>query len=776
MNSHFLVSYIMPTANRRTFVSIAIARFLSQSYEHKELVILDNGSDSIEDLVPVDSRIRYYRETNLRKIGSVRNRACELSRGDFIAHWDDDDWYPSDRLERQIQQLTANAAELCGTSRLYFIDEQRACAWEYAESGSRPWIAGSSLVYRKTLWQSQPFPEVPVGEDTLFVARLPRKIVHDMADPTLCVATVHRGNTSPKHPGGTRWRSVPFEHIRNLMTDLPNPISMPNVRHIDDKRTGVQSDNSITSRICVGVYSRSEGARLDATLRSLQTHNEPAFKVILLGDGPDNVTRNSIMQWYHTEQIISDQPIGPAACFNRLLAREADIFVFLEGGAIVGPGWLPALLAALNSDPRHGIAGPTTNSAWSVQGALRDRGATDRNVDALARSAVREYGSSVRSLVPLYCLGDFCIAIRREVVDAIGGADEAYGLGPCWEMDFAVRAARAGWLPVWAQGAYVFRYPFSQQRQREEPALLEANRKIYQDKFCGALIGGLRTDYSSHCRGDACKHFAPSSQIPIHLPLGTTSTLRRIVTVRSVTDVPLVSCIMPTHGRSEWVKQSILYFERQDYPARELVIVDDGARSLQDTLPCDPRIRYIHSPRRLSVGAKRNLACQLARGSIIAHWDDDDWYAATRLTIQSLPIIAGDADVTALRGTVMVDLRDSQFWICSPALFGRMFAHAVHGGTLVYARQWIDKVTRFPDVSLAEDAAFLRTIVQRGARLLPLDSDGLYVYVRHGTNAWRFPCGTYLDPSGWKRVSMPKDFIADKAFYEALSHPIPVAV
>ncbi len=45
-----------------------------------------------------------------------------------------------------------------------------------------------------------------------------------------------------------------------------------------------------------------------------------------------------------------------------------------------------------------------------------------------------------------------------------------------------------------------------------------------------------------------------------------------------------------------------------------------------------PGVRYLQLPQRASIGAKRNLACAEARGELIAHWDDDDWYAPARLS------------------------------------------------------------------------------------------------------------------------------------------------
>ena len=55
----------------------------------------------------------------------------------------------------------------------------------------------------------------------------------------------------------------------------------------------------------------------------------------------------------------------------------------------------------------------------------------------------------------------------------------------------------------------------------------------------------------------------------------------------------MVSCIMPTFNRREFVAQAIQYFLAQDYPCKELVIVDDGTESVADLVPNDPRVRYL---------------------------------------------------------------------------------------------------------------------------------------------------------------------------------------
>jgi O-antigen biosynthesis protein len=213
-------------------------------------------------------------------------------------------------------------------------------------------------------------------------------------------------------------------------------------------------------------------------------------------------------------------------------------------------------------------------------------------------------------------------------------------------------------------------------------------------------------------------------------------------------DPLMVSCIMPTYNRRRFVPQAIQYFLRQDYPHRELIVVDDGSDPIGDLIPRGAAIRYMYLPRKQSIGAKRNLACDVARGVIIVCWDDDDWYAPNRLTYQTAALLDGKADATGLDRGLLLSLPSRQFWTYSAHLHNRMFAQGIVGGTLAFWKRLWDQGTRFPDASLAEDAAFLRALMRRGARIARLENAGTFIYVRHDQNSWRFTPGHFLDGGG----------------------------
>jgi predicted O-methyltransferase YrrM len=216
-----LVSCIMPTADRRSLVPQAIQYFLRQDYPKRELIILDDGADSIADLIPENPQIRYVRMAEKRTMGAKHNMACEMAQGEIIVHWDDDDWMADRRLSYQVGELLRQPPmTLCGLARLIYYDPRADRAWEYIypQSG-QPWVCGNSFCYRKQFWEKHRFPAKNEGADTVWVWGLRGQKVVALPDHTFYVAIIHPKNTSPKRIHDPRWHQYSSQGIRDLMQD-----------------------------------------------------------------------------------------------------------------------------------------------------------------------------------------------------------------------------------------------------------------------------------------------------------------------------------------------------------------------------------------------------------------------------------------------------------------------------------------------------------------------------------------------------------------------------
>ncbi|MEF8700396.1 MAG: glycosyltransferase family 9 protein [Candidatus Accumulibacter sp. UW20] len=214
------VSCLMPTRNRHAMLPAAVANFLAQDFADAELLIVseDGVPDSL-DAALATGRVRHLPCPAGLSLGAKRNFACQAAHADLLAHWDDDDRYPRDRLSRQVNALLAQTGKaLCGSSRVHFRELEGERAWEYRYQGSRqPWLCGATLLFRRDYWQRHRFPDQTIGEDNHFVWSAQPAEVLDLDDPSLCIAGVHAGNSSRKETGNAWWTPIPRARIDALL-------------------------------------------------------------------------------------------------------------------------------------------------------------------------------------------------------------------------------------------------------------------------------------------------------------------------------------------------------------------------------------------------------------------------------------------------------------------------------------------------------------------------------------------------------------------------------
>jgi hypothetical protein len=213
-----LISCVMPTYNRRRFLPQAIANWQAQDYPRRELIIIDDGEDSVEELIPADTRIRYIQLPARRTIGAKRNLACDQARGDLIVHWDDDDWSAPWRIGYQVEMFLKQDVDVSGLSTVYFCDLSSERAWRYEyPAGRKPWVHDATFCYRRSQWEADPFPDSSFGIDTAYLWQGAPKRVGSLVDPSFYVGMVHQANTSRKDVHDAWWRPHPVSEIASLM-------------------------------------------------------------------------------------------------------------------------------------------------------------------------------------------------------------------------------------------------------------------------------------------------------------------------------------------------------------------------------------------------------------------------------------------------------------------------------------------------------------------------------------------------------------------------------
>ena len=126
-----LISIILPTYNRCSYLGATIDSVQEQTYKNWECIIVDDGSNDytkelMEFYCSLDNRIKFYTrpENKIKGANSCRNYGFELSKGEFINWFDSDDLMHPDFLKNKIEKLRNDdyICSICGFKSFAIID------------------------------------------------------------------------------------------------------------------------------------------------------------------------------------------------------------------------------------------------------------------------------------------------------------------------------------------------------------------------------------------------------------------------------------------------------------------------------------------------------------------------------------------------------------------------------------------------------------------------------------------------------------------------------
>ena len=97
--------------------------------------------------------------------------------------------------------------------------------------------------------------------------------------------------------------------------------------------------------------------------------------------------------------------------------------------------------------------------------------------------------------------------------------------------------------------------------------------------------------------------------------------------------LPTVTIVTPTYDRYDNFEIAIRNYKNYNYPRDKLywIILDDSPTDklkqlINEQLPDDKSVTYIHSTKRETIGNKRNRLASECKTQVICHMDNDDYY------------------------------------------------------------------------------------------------------------------------------------------------------
>ena len=232
------------------------------------------------------------------------------------------------------------------------------------------------------------------------------------------------------------------------------------------------------------------------------------------------------------------------------------------------------------------------------------------------------------------------------------------------------------------------------------------------------------------------------------------------------TNQPKISVIVPTRSRAHLLSRLIEIFDQQTWTNKELLILDDTPQGQQEIETLQAQHQHIqlwHISQTKSIGAKRNQLIEQAEGDLIAHFDDDDFYAPTYLEVMANNLLENNKNLVKLTGwfcfhqasktlgywdTTRQDISHTVFMGNeSPKTHDKSFTPrgyrsflTGYGFSYLYRRKVWEQI-KFRDINLGEDSQFYEDIErQYGKTMFIEDTKGICVHIIHKNNTSRcFP-------------------------------------
>jgi GT2 family glycosyltransferase len=215
--------------------------------------------------------------------------------------------------------------------------------------------------------------------------------------------------------------------------------------------------------VSIVLYARNFADNFVRSFRSLTSHTSRRMDLVVIDDGSEQ----SLVSCFEAEVqsvagkyvvsariVRNDVPLGFAASVNVALSMASgSTIVVMNADVVVTAGWLQYMSSLLTLNATIGIVGPASNAGVAPQRSSQANFANPP--ESVERFAEHRRTDNFSAFGGTPRLAGFCFAMKRSVIDAIGGFDVRLSEGGGEMDDFCFRAARRGFVMAVALEAYV---------------------------------------------------------------------------------------------------------------------------------------------------------------------------------------------------------------------------------------------------------------------------------------------------------------------------------
>lgn len=247
--------------------------------------------------------------------------------------------------------------------------------------------------------------------------------------------------------------------------------------------------------VIVPVYNSPEWLDLCVEAAITSDRSGAIGRILLVDDCSGAETRELIdrlcTQYERVSCVHNEQNLGFVKSCNRgMKLSEADCIMLLNSDCLLADDTTARLMKTLERYPKAGLISPLSNNAANLSIPIPP--------DANYIQVDRILSQLPDERYPACTIVGNCLIITRNCYEAVGGLDEAFGMGYGEETDYQFRAAEAGFDALIAGNAYVFHK--SQVSFGDSEALNERKRKNRDLFFArwGSAYRQLLPEYEKH--------------------------------------------------------------------------------------------------------------------------------------------------------------------------------------------------------------------------------------------------------------------------------------
>lgn len=175
---------VITSISRNVNIENLINNFNIQNFKNKELIVIINKDEieisEFDKYLNKDGNIRIFKLPQEVNLGECLNFGVRKSKHNFIAKFDDDDYYTKFYLDEMYKAMIETGCNVVGKADFLFYLAGKKTLVEHPKKSRRDmrmhkandyvkWIAGATICFRKTIFDIVQFADINSCIDNVFM-------------------------------------------------------------------------------------------------------------------------------------------------------------------------------------------------------------------------------------------------------------------------------------------------------------------------------------------------------------------------------------------------------------------------------------------------------------------------------------------------------------------------------------------------------------------------------------------------------------------------------